>query len=318
MGWRGTVRTLRAEYRKADRAAQKRQKEREKQREANAAFSAVQNWESFLSDLITVHLDLRDAIDWNALSERPEPVQPKDVFPKSEALLGKKQKLKPGLLTKLRGGEERVRKSLDRKIETAKASDIAKNEARQKKYLSVLEEWDTDRKMASKVLSGDPTAFAEVLASLDYEADEKIAGTEVSYDIRKNFVHAFPTAHTDEIVPKYRLKQLKSGKLSKSDMPKSQFNDLYQDYICSVALKTAGDVFHVLPIEELLVTTQTLMRNTQTGHVENTPIISVRIKRSVFGSLNLSGIDPSDCMKNFEHKMSFKKTSGFTKIEPLK
>jgi len=318
MGWRGTVRSIKADYRKADRAAQKRQKEREKEREANAAFSAVSNWESYLSDLISVHLDIRDAIDWKAMNEKPEPIQPNDVFPKTESLQGKKLKVKPGLLTKLRGGEDRVKKSLDRKIEAAKASDIAKNEARQKKYLSDLEEWDTDRKMSKKVLSGDPTAFAEVLSSLDYESDEKIAGTEVSYDIRKNFVHAFPVAHTDEIVPKYRLKQLKSGKLSKSDMPKSQFNDLYQDYICSVALKTAGDVFHVLPVEEVLVTAQTMMRNTQTGHVENTPILSARITRSVFGSLNLSGIDPSDCIKNFEKKMSFKKTTGFSKIEPLK
>ena len=60
------------------------------------------------------------------------------------------------------------------------------------------------------------------------------------------------------------------------------------------------------------------MLDKSTGHLSNMPILSVQIVRETFKTLRLSAIDPSDSMKNFNHRMSFKRTSGFTPIEPLK
>jgi hypothetical protein len=60
------------------------------------------------------------------------------------------------------------------------------------------------------------------------------------------------------------------------------------------------------------------MLDASTGHQQLTPILSVQFVRETFGQLNLEHLDPSDSMKNFNHVMDFKKTKGFTRIEPLK
>jgi len=59
------------------------------------------------------------------------------------------------------------------------------------------------------------------------------------------------------------------------------------------------------------------MVNTNTGHMEMTPILSVAIPRTTLDKLRITTIDPSDAMDNFVHKMSFKKYEGFFPIEAL-
>lgn len=100
-------------------------------------------------------------------------------------------------------------------------------------------------------------------------------------------------------------------------MPVGQFNELYQDYVASVALKVAGDMFQILPLQEVYVTCEAEMLNSMTGHKESTPILSVQFVRRTFERLNLKSIDPSDSMSNFNHVMSFSKTKGFSAIRPL-
>lgn len=101
-------------------------------------------------------------------------------------------------------------------------------------------------------------------------------------------------------------------------MPIGDFNELYQDYVASVALKVAGDIFHILPVEEVFVTCVTSMLNTKTGHKEMTPILSVQAVKETFKRLNLEHLDPSDSLANFNHAMNFKRTKGFQFGEPLK
>lgn len=185
-------------------------------------------------------------------------------------------------------------------------------------YRSGLEEWENDRTLAQRLLNGEAAAIKEVIEEMQSLSDQDLIGSSVSFAIDDSFLHVKPAVHTDEIVPNFRRKQLASGKLSETKMPVGQFNELYQDYVGSVALKVAGDFFQILPLDEIYVTCLTTMLNPQTGHQEMTPILSVQFVRSTFAGLNLAKLDPSDSMTNFNHVMSFKKTKGFARIEPLK
>lgn len=49
------------------------------------------------------------------------------------------------------------------------------------------------------------------------------------------------------------------------------------------------------------------MLDTKTGHMKNMTILSVYIPKQTLDTLNFDNIDPSDSMKNFVHKMDFKK-----------
>jgi len=146
---------------------------------------------------------------------------------------------------------------------------------------------------------------------------ESRIGTSISFEIDDNFVHAKPIVHDDKIIPQLRRKQLASGRLSESTMPVGQFNELYQDYVASVALRVAGDLLQMTPLEEVYVTCLATLLDQTTGRMRDTPILSAHIVRETFSQLNLARIDPSDALHNFRHHMKFKRTVGFNQVDPI-
>ena len=90
-----------------------------------------------------------------------------------------------------------------------------------------------------------------------------------------------------------------------------------QDYVCGSVLRIARELFALLPVEMILVTVMGTLLNTQTGYMEEQPILSVAMPRKTLENLNFDMLDPSDCMANFVHRMNFKKTTGFAKAERI-
>ena len=123
--------------------------------------------------------------------------------------------------------------------------------------------------------------------------------------------------NSEEAIPNYELKQTSTGKLSRKDMSKSKFNELYQDHICSSVIRIAREVFAYVPVEYARINAVSNLLNSATGHMEEQPILSVIIHPETINELNLDTIDPSDSMKNFVHNMKFNKTSGFSVVEKV-
>ena len=124
-------------------------------------------------------------------------------------------------------------------------------------------------------------------------------------------------ASIEDIVPTEQKALLGSGKLSVKQMPKGRYYELYQDYVCGSSLLVANTILGMLPVPELIVTAQSEMLNTATGHVEESPILSIFVPRETVARLNLSSVDASDAMSNFTHNMKFLKTKGFQPIEQV-
>lgn len=110
---------------------------------------------------------------------------------------------------------------------------------------------------------------------------------------------------------------MKNGKLSIKPIPKGKFYEIYQDYVCSSVLRVAREFYALLPADMLIITAMTDLLNTKTGHIEEQPILSAVIPRKTLKNLNFETLDPSDSMGNFVHQMNFKKTKGFSAIEPI-
>ncbi len=181
----------------------------------------------------------------------------------------------------------------------------------------VIEEWRADRDLARRLLAGDENAILEVLIEHKSQQGDGHLGQDVDFWIDGNIVHAKMGVATVDIVPSVRRKQLASGKLSESDMPSGERYDLYQDYVCSVALSIAADLFQILPLPEVFVTCFADMLDTKSGHLVAAPILSVRFMRSTLARFDMAGIDPSDAMANFTTRMDYRRTRGFARIEPI-
>lgn len=318
MGWRGAVRSVSAAVRAAERDAQRRHKADLKAQIAEDSAAAVTDWETYIDELTSVHTDLADAIDWRAMAARPAPEEPQLASTHQHNAEAALAAFKPGVFDIFRGGTAKRRAPLETDLTHAPARDHADHGKALAAYGVALKEWNTDTALARRLLAGEVGAIKEVIEEMQSLSDQSLIGSSVSFSIGEECLHAKPEVHTEEIVPNFRRKQLASGKLSESKMPIGQFNELYQDYVGSVALKIAGDLFHIVPLNEVYVTCLARMLNPQTGQQELTPILSVQFVRPTFASLNLTDLDPSDSMANFNHAMSFKKTKGFARIEPLK
>lgn len=317
MGWKGTVRSINAELRRMEREAEKRHKAAVKEQKISDAASAVEEWEEYIAKLVSVHVDLSDAIDWEELSKRKKPIEPKaNRIYENEAELALNM-FKPKFFDFLSGGSEKKRTKLQIRLKESIEQDKRKFILAKAEHTESVIEWQEDLKLSKELLAGKTSAINKVLSELQTFSEDDLIGSRVRFILNKNTLHAIPEVHGNEIIPDYRRKQLASGSLSQTKMPKGDFNDLYQDYVASVALKVAGDTFHLLPIEEVYVTCVTSMLNSQTGHQELTPILSVQFLKPTFSKLNLLGIDPSDSLNNFNHNMKFKRTKGFEKIESL-
>lgn len=142
-------------------------------------------------------------------------------------------------------------------------------------------------------------------------------GTKINFNFENNHIDINLLVNSLEVIPNYELKQTSTGKLSKKDMPKSRFNELYQDHICSSAIRIAREIFAYLPIEYARVNAISKIINSKTGHLEEQPILSVIFPPETIKNLNLETIDPSDSMRNFVHNMKFSKTKGFNIVEKV-
>ncbi|WP_162757781.1 hypothetical protein [Rhizobium cremeum] len=317
MGWRGIVRSAIAASRAAEREAHRRQKQALRQEMSDASANAVSEWEDYLDKLGSLHHVSGTQINWWAILNSPEPTSPVRSTVRSDELSRQVERFKPSAFHFFRGGSRWLKARLDGQVTRA----LADEERLYRKELADHEkrrsEWADDVEMARKVVDGEPQAIKSALAEFQALSESNLVGLAVEFAISREFIHAVVDVHTSDIVPKFRRKQLASGRLSETKMPIAEFNERYQDYVASVAFKVAGDVFSLLPGSEVYVTCRTQMVDSSTGHLEETPVLSVRFIRETWERLNLTSLDPSDALANFSHAMNFKRTKGFERITPL-
>lgn len=318
MGWRGAVRSMSAAMRAAERDAERRRKQYAKAQMIADASDAVSDWQSTIHELVSLHANPADEIDWSREASTAEPLEPARSNLKEAHAQARLNAFRPRFWDFLFGGTNKRRQKLEDAVSLGRQQDEEEHRAAIEDYRARQAEWTADTSLALRLLAGDVRARKEVVEEMQSLSSEGRIGTEISFRISDEFLHAVPHVHGDEIVPNVRRKQLQSGRLSESKMPIGEFNELYQDYVCSAALRVAGDMFALLPLDEVYVTCVATMLNTTMGHQEDTPILSVRFVRDTFRRLDRRHIDPSDSMRNFVHEMDFKRAKGFAGIVPLK
>ncbi|WHY74825.1 hypothetical protein [Fictibacillus enclensis] len=213
----------------------------------------------------------------------------------------------PGFFAKLFKLEEKKRSQLDNNIALARSEDQ-----------SDYSEWRHMVETASRIVNKDIDAYFEVIedfapyddlaefgSGFEFFIDEP-STMEINFDVQ-----------TANAVPTQRNTLTKTGKVSISNMPKTQYYDIQQDYVCSCILPIARDSFALLPLESVYINALDDRINTSTGQTEKVVILSICIERNQLEKLHFEHIDCSDALVNFKHNMVFKKTKGFEPVARL-
>ena len=325
MGWRGTLRSIQAASRAAERDARRRQRELERQhrefarmQELERATHEVAAYENLIDRLQSMHKDGIQPVDWRELVELPPPEKPSRTNDNEKRAQSEFARFRPNLVDKLLGRARRKRATLEENIPVARNHDEAYYQQALNLHRKELESWERQHELATRVVGGDLVAYRDVLQDLKPFKEIGELGSECEFETSDpNAMEVTIRVRGNRVIPKESKNLLKSGKLSVKKVPVSRFHGLYQDYVCSCVMRVARDLLAILPVEMVVVTALDTLLNTASGHLEEQPILSVAIPRRTFETLNLNRIDPSDSMQNFVHRMKFKATKGFTKVERI-
>ncbi len=311
MGWRGTVRTLGAMHRASVRESERQERELQKrniklqklQALEQAAYE-VEEYENYIETILSIHKKNTDLVKWDAIAQSTKPSAPIKKHKNEE-------QFKIGFFSKLLGKEEEQREQVKLKDEQIYQQEIDK-------WKKLCTKWEYEQNFAIKLLSGDLEVKLEIIKELNSFSDIQELGSSLKFEISENnIIEATLNLHGQDVVPTEKKSLLQSGKLSAKKMPKGEFYEIYQDYVCSCILRVGNELLAILPDELVLVHAVDNMLNSKTGHMEEQCILSIAISRQTIVSLNIDLIDPSDSFENFVYNMKFNKTKGFEAVEPL-
>ena len=304
---------------RAARDAERQRKQNEKLQVLAEAEATVAAFNEYIEQITGLHKERLGApVDWVQHAEAPAPketVSIKRYEPDARFAL---EIFKPNFVQRLLNTADKKREKLKRSLKEAGSKDDENQKKIQESFQKEFANWEKEKTLAGRILRNDGEAYLEAIESRSSIDKIDDLGSYVSFKITENgdLVSSI-NVHSDDVIPseKYSLRQ--SGSLSARQMPKTEFNELYQDYVCSVILRIASEIFALLPIERLLVNAVDDLLNSKTGHIEEQMILSVAVMRKTFKDLKLSDVDPSEAMDNFVHNMNFKRTQGFAIVAPV-
>ncbi len=90
-------------------------------------------------------------------------------------------------------------------------------------------------------------------------------------------------------------------------MSSFEYNDLLQDFVCSLSIRVARDMFALLPVQNVIVH----------AVLDGNTVLSVRFDRDNLAKVKFGMIDPSDTVSKFTHSMSFDRMRGFLPVSRL-
>jgi hypothetical protein len=326
MGLKGTIRTIQAAQRRAERDAKRQQRELEgrrrqfeKMEELERATYEVQVYENHLEILTSMHKEYGETWEWKSIKSSYPPPEPKRDDANERAAQDAFRTYKPSITDKVFRLAATKHQELEGAIDKAREEDDRAYKTAVKEYKAKHTEWEELVALADRILSSDLEAYYEVAKEVNPFSEISGLGSSLSYDFTTpRLAEVSIRVNGEHVIPAETKTLLKSGKLSVKKMTKTMFYELYQDYVCGSLLRVAREFFALLPLDMVIVTAVGEVLNTKTGHLEKSPIASVAIPRSTLVRLNFNQIDPSDSMQNFVHHMKFQKTKGFQVVEVVK
>lgn len=320
--YNAAVRRAERDSKRSEREAAARFKKQQKLEAIEDAKNAVESWEEYVAMIQSMHKDCTAPIAWQEILDSPAPKCPEycnlhECHAKKQLDNFKPSFLDKFLFDKLFSSSTKKRKKLEMLLVEAQNKDKDAHSKKINEFESNKEEWIYLQEMAKGVLGKEIDQYKNAIEFFDPFSNLSSIGEKINIYFSKCYIDVDIYIHSNDVIPDYTLSQTSTGKLSRKSMAKSTYNELYQDHVCSSALRISREIFNYLPVDSVRVNAISNVLNSKTGYLEEQPIVSVLIPKQTLDKINLESIDPSDSMDNFKHCMQFKKTEGFKAVEKV-
>lgn len=158
------------------------------------------------------------------------------------------------------------------------------------------EMWSYYHSVSSKILAGDIDTYLQLIYEVNPLDDLLMYGSN----------YEFGTDDAKKIEVEFNV-NVNALSEAKQKMSNTEYNLLLQDYVCSVCIRIARDMFALLPIRNTIVHTV----------LDGKTIVSVDFDRQNLSKVKLGYIDPSDTLEQFKHNMEFNEINGFSPVSNL-
>jgi hypothetical protein len=157
--------------------------------------------------------------------------------------------------------------------------------------------WSYYHNVASKILAGDIDTYLQVIYEVNPLDDLLIYGSD----------YEFGTDDPKKIEVEFNV-NTKALSEAKRRLNNREYNLLLQDYVCSVCIRIARDMFALLPIRNTIVH----------AVLDGKTVVSVNFDRQTLSRIKFGYVDPSDTFNKFKHNMDFSENSGFSAVNLIK
>lgn len=158
------------------------------------------------------------------------------------------------------------------------------------------EMWSYYHSMAGKILAGDIDAYLQLIYEVNPLDDLLAFGGGFE----------FGTDNPRKIEVEFVVNE-NSLSTAKEQLMATEFNNLLQDYVCSICIRIARDMFALLPISNTVVH----------AVMDEKTVLSIDFDRATLSKVKFGFIDPSDAMAGFKHNMRFSNENGFEEVEQI-
>ena len=281
-----------------------KQQEREAQLAENKRI--IQEYEEYLKLVRSLHQECNEPYKWRKVVENKSPLDAKGIGENERIADQNYRAFQETFAYKymLFLNKSKIA-SLEADIERAKVADQANYES-----------WKSIHDFAFSIVNGNTESYCEAIKSSKVFYDLADFGSEFEFGTdSSDTMHVDFTINSVDIIPKERITLTPAGNLSIKEYTKSEFYDLYQDYVCSCSIRLAREIFALLPVKRVVinVTEDSSFDICEKKHV----ILAVIFVREIFNETNFKTIDPSDFIEQFKSQMDFKKTKGFSTVERI-
>ena len=283
---------------------------------AKHAQNEVAKFEFYLAMLTSMHKTIGDPVDWTAILESPAPAAPQRQSNREQLAQLDLDSYKPGFFEKLFGRDKRNKQEFQMQVTMARQEDDLQYQREYAEYKENYDAWVMELNTAKRILARDPDAYMpgmkhfEAFAEIEAYGSKVITGAATEDAILMQVV-------IGDVVPDEIVKLTPGGKVTTSSMPAGRYWELFQDHVCSCALRLAQETFSILPVDRAIVNIGRIQLSPTTGRDDFATFLAVHFLRQQLEPLDLQNIDPSSMMVNFSHRMKFAKTKGFTPVEAI-
>jgi hypothetical protein len=275
--------------------------------------------ENYVELLTTIHVAVAPTIDWNQMAISPAPPPPAYIPKREHAARQVAESYQPTLTERMFGGEQKKRAELAMVVEGARAADMADYQAAVEAHRAATASWDWHVRLARGVHARDVGAYQAALdASKPFnELVRDLGVTVIADEVRPDAAAFRVTVRDVDVVPEHELKLTASGKLSQKAMAKGRMMEVYQAYVCGACFRVAREAFAVLPVPRVIINVRVTTLDTSTGHRVPIVILGASLLRDTVSRINFERCDPAEALSHFDHRVAFKKATGFAAVEPI-